>query len=321
MIFFFPYSTQGEELWGLSRIAARDVPFYDSATYRYMEGDGEGVDVYIVDTGINLKHKEFEGRAVFGTNTLETEVDDDLSGHGTHVAGTVGGRTYGVAKKAKLISVKVLSENGNGTAASVLEGAEWIARDYIMQSAKAGRFLKAIVNFSIGLKAIYFLADVMVHTFIDKGLQVVIAAENEHIDACQTPFARISSGIIVGSTTKDDKLANHSNYGACIDILAPGENILSAFIGNDTATLVESGTSMAAPHVTGVIARFLSQKQEWVSPFDIRAWLMKQSSTNKIALIDPYHMEMSSTPNRLLYGSCSLGLKGKLLKILIVILC
>jgi len=219
--------------------------------YFYDESAGEGQVVYVIDTGVNIEHEEFEGRAKWGKTMISGAKDTDGQGHGTHVAGTVAGKTYGVAKKATVIAVKVLGDNGFGSNSDVIAGVNWVA-DEVKKSGK-----KAIVNMSLGGSYSRALNNAVIQAIKEAGLIFVVAAGNDDINAEYASPASVAEAITVGSTAEDDTRSYFSNYGRVVDVFAPGNNITSAWIGSKSATNTISGTSMAAPHVAGLAAYLL----------------------------------------------------------------
>jgi len=241
--------------WGISRISQESPSGSGdsnniSATYEYDSSAGEGVTAYVIDTGVNIAHKEFEGRAEFGTNTAGGS-DEDGQGHGTHVAGTIAGRTFGVAKKASIVAVKVLDDNGSGTNAGVIAGVEWVAQDARRRRGKA------VANMSLG-GTFSAAVNAAVEAVIEDGITFGVAAGNENVDAANSSPASVSTAITVGATDPDDSRAVYSNFGSTVDIFAPGTDIESAWIGSTSATNVISGTSMACPHVVGLAAYLIA---------------------------------------------------------------
>lgn len=231
--------------WGLDRIDQRAVPL--DGLYK-ADLTGEGVTAYIVDSGIRHAHSEFEGRASYGFDVYST-AGEDCHGHGTHVAGTVGGKTFGVAKKVQLVSVKVLGCTGSGSVSLIISGLDWVA-------SNASR--PAVVNLSIA-SPVYDPLDRAVAALVRAGIPVIVAAANYNSDACNYSPAREASAMTVAASTQSDSRASYSNWGPCVDLFAPGSGILSADFANDLGAATKSGTSMAAPHVTGVAALFMQQ--------------------------------------------------------------
>ncbi|KAG5634525.1 hypothetical protein H0H81_001652 [Sphagnurus paluster] len=243
--------TQTNAPWGLSRLsAASRLASQDTnaLTYSYSHDSsaGAGVDVYVVDTGVLTTHSQFGGRARWGA-TFGGYASADGNGHGTHCAGTVAGSQYGVAKAANIVAVKVLSDAGSGSVADIVSGLNFVATS----AAASGR--PSIVSMSLGGGASTAL-DNAVTSLTTKGVHVVVAAGNSNTDAGSTSPARAPGAVTVGASTIADARASFSNYGAVVDIFAPGQNVISSWIGSATATNNISGTSMATPHVAGLIA-------------------------------------------------------------------
>jgi len=234
--------------WGLDRVDQNNLPL----TRTFDDADVTGLNSYsyVVDTGIEGAHQDFEGRVVPGfTTVLDGRGSADCNGHGTHVAGILGGKTYGVAKRTILVPVRVLDCTGSGTYSTVIAGLDWIAANHRAGDA-------AVVNLSLGGPASSTL-DGAVKNLIAKGISVVVAAGNSNADACNYSPSRVPDALTVGATADNDARASYSNIGTCLDIFVPGSAITSAWLGS-TAINTISGTSMAAPHVAGLVARFLS---------------------------------------------------------------
>ena len=245
--------------WGLARISHRDsLGFSDFNKYLYAAHAGEGVDVYVIDTGTNIDHVDFEGRAHWGKTIPANDEDVDGNGHGTHCSGTIAGKKYGVAKKANVYAVKVLKSNGSGTMADVVKGVEWAANAHT-EKAKKGKkgFKGSAANMSLGGGKSPAL-DRAVNGAVTAGIHFAVAAGNDNADSCNYSPAAAEQAITVGASALDDTRAYFSNYGPCNDIFAPGLSILSTWIGSKYATNTISGTSMASPHVAGLLAYYIS---------------------------------------------------------------
>jgi cerevisin len=246
------FAVQKNSTWGLARVSQRPKLGPAPYSYKYDENAGEGVNIYIFDTGININHKDFGGRASWGvTYAPVSKADDDFQGHGTHCAGTAAGTSYGVAKKAKVVAVKVLGDDAGGSMSGIVAGINWVVKN---KSGVKGN----VMSMSLGA-GLYEPLNKAVNDAVDQGLVAVVAAGNANSDSCLVSPASASKAITVGSIDVNDNKWAHSNYGACVDIHAPGVNILSTYIGSNTATEFDSGTSMAAPHVSGLAAALLSQ--------------------------------------------------------------
>lgn len=263
--------------WGLDRVDQRSLPL--DAAFAVDARWGGGVTVYIVDTGINLGHAEFAGRLLSGHDVVNIGGNaDDCNGHGTHVAGTVAGATHGVARAARLVPVRVLDCLGGGTTAGVISGIDWVIEHH-----QAG--VPAVLNMSLGGTHSPSL-NAAVDRAVADGITVVVAAGNENSDACRRSPASATSAITVGSTTNNDQRSSFSNFGSCLDLFAPGSSITSAWIGGSQATNTISGTSMAAPHVAGVVAAYLSV---WASssPVDVANGVLAASTRGVVGNAGP----------------------------------
>ncbi|MCT2587802.1 S8 family peptidase [Actinophytocola gossypii] len=266
--------------WGLDRIDQRDLPLDSSYTYA---NKGDGVTAYVVDTGVMVDHPTFEGRATGGFDAIDG--DDDVTdghGHGTHVAGTIGGAEYGVAKGVSIVGVRVLDDSGSGTTEQVAAGIDWVA-----QNASG----PSVANMSLGGPADDVL-DAATQGAIDAGITFAVAAGNSSADASGFSPARVESAITVAASDDADAQASFSNYGSLVDIYAPGVDITSSW--NDGATNTISGTSMASPHVAGAAALFLSANPD-ATPADVATGLTTAATPDKIT--NP----TGDTPNLLLY--------------------
>ncbi|AGK06276.1 peptidase S8 and S53 subtilisin kexin sedolisin [Meiothermus ruber DSM 1279] len=277
-------ATQTGATWGLDRIDQRTLPLSGTFTY---SNTGSGVNAYIIDTGIRVSHSEFGGRATAVFDAIgDGQNGNDCNGHGTHVAGTVGGTVYGVAKSVRLYAVRVLNCSGSGSNSGVIAGVDWVR-----QNARR----PAVANMSLG-GGVSSALDTAVSNAINAGITFVLAAGNSNRDACQFSPARVAAGITVGATTSSDTRASYSNYGSCLDLFAPGSSITSAWISSNTSINTISGTSMAAPHVAGVAALYL-QSNPTASPATVRNAIVSNATVGVVRSAG------SRSPNLLLYSN------------------
>jgi subtilisin family serine protease len=270
--------------WGLDRIDQAARPLNGSYSYRET---GSGVDVYIIDTGIRTSHTDFGGRAVRGFDAVTSGgTAADGHGHGTHVAGTVGGAKYGVAKGVRLIAVRVLDNSGSGAISQVIAGIDWVTGNHTTRPA--------VANISFGGPASMAVDDAVRRSISDK-VTYAIAAGNSSVNASTESPARVVQAITVGATGKNDVFAPFSNFGSRVDILAPGVDISSTWFSSNTATMTLSGTSMATPHVAGAAALYLAAHRT-ATPDQVANGLIAAASVNKISALP------AGTANRLLYS-------------------
>ncbi|MGW0464631.1 S8 family peptidase [Streptomyces sp. NPDC003027] len=257
--------------WGLDRVDQADTA--GDAKYTYPDSAGEGVTAYVIDTGVRVGHKDFGGRATDGFDAIDNdETAQDGNGHGTHVAGTIAGSTYGVAKKAKIVAVRVLDDNGSGTTEQVIAGIDWVTRNHQGPS---------VANMSLGGGADPAL-DEAVKKAIASGVTFGVAAGNESADAGAGSPSRVQEAITVASSTKDDEQSGFSNFGAVVDLYAPGSDITSAWNDSDSGTKTISGTSMATPHVVGAAAVYLAG-HPGATPDQIAQALVGGATADKIS--------------------------------------
>ncbi len=284
---FTANTLQAGATWGLDRIDQRTQALSGSFSYK---ATASNVTAYIIDTGIRTDHSQFGGRATLGFNAFPTPAaNGDCNGHGTHVAGTVGGSVYGIAKQVKLVAVRVLDCNGSGTSSGVIAGI-----DYVAGRKMASPTTPMVANMSLGGGGISAALDDAVTKAIAKGVVFAIAAGNSNVDACTSSPARTPAAITVGATTNVDARASFSNFGACVDVFAPGTNIISAWMTSSTALAIASGTSMASPHVAGVVALYLSANPT-ASPTAVATALIAASTLNVVTGAG------TGSPNRLLF--------------------
>ena len=276
-------TTQSGATWGIDRIDQRDLPL--SGTYTYTP-TGAGVTAYVIDTGILVSHTQFGGRASVAYDAVgDGQNGIDCNGHGTHVAGTIGSATYGVAKGVTLKAVRVLDCSGSGTNSGVIAGVDWVTANHASP---------AVANMSLGGGASTALDDA-VNRAISSGVTFAVAAGNDNLDACSGSPSRVPAAITVGATTSTDARASYSDYGTCVDIFAPGSNILSTWNTSTTATNTISGTSMATPHVVGVAALYL-QGNPTASPATVTSAILSSATPGKVTSAG------TGSPNLLLFS-------------------
>ena len=270
--------------WGLDRIDQTALPLNASFTYN---NSGAGVTAYIVDTGINSGSNDFAGRILAGRDFVDGDANpEDCNGHGTHVAGTVAGTVYGIAKAAKVVAVRVLGCSGSGSTSGVIAGVDWVASNAIKP---------AVANMSLG-GGLSLTLNAAVARAVDAGVTFAVAAGNSNADACQSSPSSEPKALTVGATTSSDAKASYSNYGPCVDIHAPGSGITSDWIGGASATNTISGTSMASPHVAGAAALVLGTSGNGgLTPAQVGAALVTNATSNVVSGLP------GNTVNKLLY--------------------
>ncbi|WP_372411738.1 S8 family peptidase [Streptomyces luteireticuli] len=275
-------SQQNPPSWGLDRIDQADTK--GDGKYTYPDSAGEGVTAYVIDTGVRISHKDFGGRASYGFDAVDNDNNaDDGNGHGTHVAGTIAGTQHGVAKKARIVAVRVLDAQGSGSTEQVVAGIDWVTKNHKGPS---------VANMSLGGGADEAL-DAAVQKAIASGVTFAVAAGNESTDASKGSPARVKEAITVASSTKDDQQSGFSNYGSAVKIYAPGTDITSDWNDSDSGSKTISGTSMATPHVAGAAALYLAAHKD-ATPDQVQSALVAAATPDKIT--NPG----TGTPNKLL---------------------
>ncbi|VVT43784.1 uncharacterized protein SAPINGB_P000144 [Magnusiomyces paraingens] len=305
-VFASEFATEKDAPWGLARIShKRPLSLSTFNKYLYDDDGGEGVTSYVIDTGTNIDHVDFGGRASWGKTIPSGDSDSDGNGHGTHCSGTIAGEKYGVAKKASIVAVKVLRSNGSGTMSDVLKGVEWAASAHIaaVKANKKG-FKGSTANMSLGGGKSPSL-DLAVNAAVKAGIHFAVAAGNDNADACNYSPAAAADAVTVGASDISDVRAYFSNYGKCVDIFGPGVNIQSTYIGSKYAVATLSGTSMASPHVAGILSYFLSLQpasdSEYavagaVTPAQLKKNLISYSTSGILEDIP------ADTPNKLIFN-------------------
>jgi subtilisin family serine protease len=270
--------TQPSPQWNLDRIDQTDLPF--DGGFTYPASAGANTTIYILDSGINATHTEFTARIQPGVNTVpdlfgnvDPNATNDLYGHGTHVAGTAAGTLFGVAKMASIVPVRVLDDTGSGTTATVINGIDWVLSHHVAHS---------VANLSLGGNGPIPIVDNAIAALVADGVAVAVAAGNSGADSCLSSPARARAALTVGASTELDSRASFSNIGSCIDLFAPGSNIVAAWIGSPTATALENGTSMATPHVAGALA-LLWTEQPGLTSVQVQQLLVDNATPNRLS--------------------------------------
>jgi len=267
--------------WGQDRVDQGNLPMDGRYVF---DTRASNVHVYVIDTGIRTSHSDFGGRASWAVNTTGDGIDSDCNGHGTHVAGTIGGDHHGLAKGVWLHAVKVLTCGGSGSFAGVIAGVDWVTNN---------KSIPAVANMSLGGGA-YGPVDDAIRSSIASGVTYAVAAGNSNADACGFSPARVGEALTVAASTSGDSKASFSNWGGCVDLFAPGQGITSTWNGSDSDTRTLDGTSMASPHVAGAAALYLADNP-WASGYSVHDYVVGNSSLDRIG-------GTSGSPNRLLFS-------------------
>jgi len=287
--------TQEGATWGLVRTSQNELNINGKYSY---EQDGSGAYAFVLDTGIYVAHHDFQGRASWGANFVDKD-DTDGNGHGTHCAGTIGGTKYGLAKRCRLVAVKVLSASGSGSWSGVIDGINYVANDSTRRPAT--------INMSLGGGKMQSVNDA-VDAASSRRVTVVVAAGNDNRNTCDYSPASAPTAIAVGATDNTDGKATFSNHGECMNLFAPGVAITSTWIGNPNADNTISGTSMAAPHVCGVVTKYLGDQQD-ATPAVVKAWVLDMASGNLVRGVP------ARTANLLLNNMCAVSVNTSTVKL------
>jgi len=285
---------QGAPSWGLSRISQRRLNINN--VYDEPQNQGVGVTAYIVDTGIYVEHDDFGGRAAFGYKADNSWSNTDGNGHGTHVASTTGGTSYGVAKRVRLVAVKVLSDQGSGPTSGVIAGVDWVTGQ-----AKGDPTKKHVANLSLGGGFSTAMNTACNNAVTQGGVFMAVAAGNDNGNACSYSPASATEPASVGATDIGDRRSTFSNWGTCVDVFAPGTSITAAWIGSRTATRSISGTSMASPHICGIGALLFAEHPSWTHK-QVKDHVVDDSTKNAINL--GCTGTCGATANRLGFNGC-----------------
>lgn len=286
--------TQTSATWGLVRTSIEDLRL--TGEYTYLDGIGEGVTGYILDTGVYIDHNDFEGRAKWGYNAMGDGRNSDYNGHGTHVAGTMCGKLYGLSKASECKAVKVLSDSGSGSFAGIIDGINWVVNDAITNIKRANKAAaKGVANMSLGGGKSTSLNNA-VNAAVDAEVIMAVAAGNSYADACNYSPASAENSISVGATSNTDSMATFSNWGSCVDIFGPGVSITSAWINGVNSDNTISGTSMASPHIAGVAMKLMYDNPDYDAD-KIKDEMLATASSGKISGV-------RGSPNKLVYHGC-----------------